>query len=68
MSNILHRGYRIKRIFLLGIENSTSVGSEGEAAEFGDILQADFDESFHNLTYKDYFFLSWFKSQPCQTK
>merc|ERR1712048_596558 len=63
----LLRGYRIKRIFLLGIENSTSL-EKGEAAEFGDILQADFDESFHNLTYKDYFFLSWFKSQPCQTK
>jgi len=39
-----------------------------EAETFGDILQANFDESFHNLTYKDYFFLSWFKEEECETK
>lgn len=59
--------YKIKRIFLLGRENSTLSVSD-EATEFGDILQADFGENFHNLTYKDYFFLSWFESQSCQTK
>ena len=64
--------YKIKRIFLLGRENLTTTthlsSISDEAMEFGDILQADFGENFHNLTYKDYFFLSWFESQSCQTK
>ena len=63
--------YKIKRIFLLGKENSTTtthLNVSDEATEYGDILQADFGENFHNLTYKDYFFLSWFESQSCQTK
>ena len=60
--------YKMKRIFILGIEHDNDHNVTHEAEEFGDILQADFGENFHNLTYKDYFFLSWFESQSCQTK
>ena len=62
--------YKMKRIFILGIEKHDNHHHNvtSEAEEFGDILQADFGENFHNLTYKDYFFLSWFESQSCQTK
>jgi len=64
----LFKNYPMKTLFLLGkSENSDQGNIAEESAEFGDLLQGDFDDKFQNLALKDYLFLKWFDSS-CQSK
>ncbi|KAM9763070.1 N-acetyllactosaminide beta-1,3-N-acetylglucosaminyltransferase 3-like [Menidia menidia] len=61
----LHNGVWIRRIFLSGTSGSGFEKKtlnkllELEHYEFGDILQWDFSDTFHNLTLKQTLFLNW---------
>ncbi|XP_071481522.1 uncharacterized protein [Diadema antillarum] len=59
---------KVRLIFVIGretVETQKSVQDiEGEAKQFGDILQANFAESFHNLTLKVILGLRWV-SEKC---
>lgn len=62
--------YPTKRVFLLGRPQTATESQqeiEDESNKYGDILQGDFEDSFQNLTLKDYLFLSWF-SEKCDAK
>lgn len=64
-------GY-VRRVFLLGKENSSNPGVniaellKMENKHYGDILQWDFDDTFFNLTLKDVLFWRWFSYSQCQ--
>ncbi|XP_013866247.1 N-acetyllactosaminide beta-1,3-N-acetylglucosaminyltransferase 3 [Austrofundulus limnaeus] len=62
-----HNGVWIRRLFILG---TSGAGYEkeklnkllqAEQEEFNDILQWDFNDTFHNLTLKQTLFLGWMK-------
>ena len=57
-----------KRIFLMGKQSNIPYNITTEQEINQDILQADFEESFNNLTYKDYILLNWLKSEDCKSK
>ncbi|KAF6771652.1 hypothetical protein AHF37_09496 [Paragonimus kellicotti] len=56
-------GRRVVRLFLLGrvpsSDNATSVRLSHEAAFYGDIIQQDFIDHYHNNTYKIMFGIDW---------
>ncbi|XP_034037740.1 N-acetyllactosaminide beta-1,3-N-acetylglucosaminyltransferase 2-like [Thalassophryne amazonica] len=61
-------GAYIRRVFLLGKQNTQKMGVDHsellqmENDHHGDILQWDFEDTFFNLTLKDVLFWSWFSS------
>ena len=57
-----------KRIFLMGKQSNIEYNVSAEQEIHRDILQADFEESFNNLTYKDFIFLNWLKTENCHSK
>jgi len=61
--------YATKRVFLLGRSDQSEQQRilEDESNLHGDILQGDFEDTFQNLTLKDYLFLSWF-DEKCNAK
>uniref|UniRef100_A0A3Q3MPD3 Hexosyltransferase n=1 Tax=Mastacembelus armatus TaxID=205130 RepID=A0A3Q3MPD3_9TELE len=78
VSGLRQRGSRdgggyIRRVFLLGRENSEEVVVnfsdmlQMESAHYGDILQWDFRDTFFNLTLKDVLFWRWFSKFCSQT-
>ncbi|XP_015258501.1 PREDICTED: N-acetyllactosaminide beta-1,3-N-acetylglucosaminyltransferase 3-like [Cyprinodon variegatus] len=61
----LHNGVWIRRVFILGTTGSGEEKEKGnnllkvEQEDFKDILQWDFNDTFHNLTLKQTLFLQW---------
>ena len=50
----------MKLVFIFGSGNYKNLNSEIE--KYDDILIGDFDESFHNLTFKDSLLFTWAKN------
>ncbi|XP_028657272.1 N-acetyllactosaminide beta-1,3-N-acetylglucosaminyltransferase 3-like [Erpetoichthys calabaricus] len=65
--------FQVQRVFLLGrapdVVQGQSVDAiiQEENRDHGDILQWDFEESFHNVTLKEYLFWKWFEQQCSPT-
>uniref|UniRef100_A0A1A8G1Z6 Hexosyltransferase n=2 Tax=Nothobranchius korthausae TaxID=1143690 RepID=A0A1A8G1Z6_9TELE len=66
----LYKGAWIRRLFIVGTsgENNQEKAKlntllQMEQEEFGDILQWDFIDSFHNLTLKQTLFLQWVQTR-----
>jgi len=58
-----YKKFGAKLVFLLGrdttLGRSTTIKLTEEEMKYNDILLGDFDDSFHNLTYKDSMFFTW---------
>lgn len=63
-------GVSMRRIFLLARSNDEKkeLLLAEEVAEYHDIIQGDFQDSFRNLTIKDIMFLRWMKTYCSQVK
>ena len=65
-----HSDPRTKTYFLMGMVQSESLQKRinEEDARFNDIIQGNFVDSYHNLTYKHTMALKWFSENcpPCQ--
>ena len=55
-------------VFILGVNNTKKKEVEEEAQQHGDIVQADFIDAYHNMSYKNLLGLTWVANWCPQAK